>query len=147
METSSRRETADAVRAILHEAKALAARYFVLTGKPLGVTGEVAELEAAEKLHLVLTVARNPDYDALRNDESGVVERFQIKGRAVDRSTDIVAEYPPSNTTAISSGCYSSFSTALPSMHSKSGRLVATTLARDYRLLDRRHAMSVSPWA
>ncbi len=84
METSSRRETADAVRAILHEAKALAARYFALTGKPLGVTGEVAELEAAEKLNLVLTVARNPDYDAVRNDESGIVERFQIKGRAVD---------------------------------------------------------------
>jgi hypothetical protein len=74
---------ADAVRALLHEAKSLAARYYALTGKPLGVTGEVAELEAAEKLNLVLSVARNPDYDALRN-EGSVVERFQIKGRAVD---------------------------------------------------------------
>jgi hypothetical protein len=83
MENSSDRETADTVEAILHEAKALAARYFALTGKPLGVTGEVAELEAAEKLNLVLTVARNPDYDAFRS-EGHVVERFQIKGRAVD---------------------------------------------------------------
>jgi hypothetical protein len=42
-------ELALAVAKLLHEAKILAARYYALTGKPLGVTGEVAELEAAEK--------------------------------------------------------------------------------------------------
>jgi hypothetical protein len=83
MENSSGRETADTVEAVLHEAKALAARYFALTEKPLGVTGEVAELEAAEKLNLILTLARNPEYDAFRN-EGDAIERFQIKGRAVD---------------------------------------------------------------
>jgi hypothetical protein len=71
-----------AVRDILEDAKRLATRYYALTGKPLGVTGEVAELEAAEKLHLVLTSARNPAYDAHCMID-GKIERFQIKGRAV----------------------------------------------------------------
>jgi hypothetical protein len=54
-----------------------------LTGKPLGVTGEVAELEAAENLNLVLAPPRQPDFDALQNS-NGNSERYQIKGRAVD---------------------------------------------------------------
>jgi hypothetical protein len=57
-----------------------------LTGRPLGVTGEVAELEAAEKLGLVLAAARTAFHDAIRNRE-GTIERFQIKGRAVDRTS------------------------------------------------------------
>jgi hypothetical protein len=72
-----------AIRALVHVAKAVAARYYLLTGKPLGVTGEVAEVEAAEKLGLRLAEVRTPYYDALR-DGSGGHERFQIKGRAVD---------------------------------------------------------------
>lgn len=72
-----------AVRELLQEAKRLAARYYALTGKPLGVTGEVAELEAAENLDLVLADARNPSFDA-HQTRDGVVERFQIKGRVVD---------------------------------------------------------------
>lgn len=80
---SSSYQTLDEVQEILQEAKGLAARYFTLTGKSLGVTGEVAELEAAQKLNLVLTMARNPGFDAFR-ETAGVVERFQIKGRAVD---------------------------------------------------------------
>ncbi len=74
---------AAAVRGLLHEAKILAARYYALTGKPLGVTGEVAELEAAEALNLVLAPPRQPDYDAFRSS-NGSVEKYQIKGRAVD---------------------------------------------------------------
>ena len=35
---------------ILREAKKLAQRYRVATGKPLGITGEVAEYEAARNL-------------------------------------------------------------------------------------------------
>ena len=72
-----------AIRELLHEAKILAARYYDLTGKPLGVTGEVAELEAAENLNLVLAPPRQPDYDAFQNS-NGKTERYQIKGRAVD---------------------------------------------------------------
>jgi hypothetical protein len=49
------------------------------SGKPLGVTGEVAELEAAERLRLRLTDARTPYYDAVNVNG----ERFQVKGRAV----------------------------------------------------------------
>lgn len=40
---------------ILSEAKKLAQEYRALTGKPLGVTGEVAEYEAARILGLELT--------------------------------------------------------------------------------------------
>jgi hypothetical protein len=42
--------TADPVLEILAETKKLAQRYRVLTGKPLGITGEIAEYEAARSL-------------------------------------------------------------------------------------------------
>jgi hypothetical protein len=45
--------------ALLREAKKLAQKYLALTGKPLGITGEVAEYEAAARiLGLELTAAR-----------------------------------------------------------------------------------------
>lgn len=72
-----------AVKALIHVAKALASQYYLLTSKPLGITGEVAEVEAAEKLGLRLAEARTPFYDAYREVQGGL-ERFQIKGRAVD---------------------------------------------------------------
>ena len=65
------------VREILATVKPLAAEYYRLTGKPLGVTGEVAEYIAAELLGLKLTPARTVGHDALRG-----IERIQIKGRA-----------------------------------------------------------------
>lgn len=40
-------DATDEVYLILRDAKVLARRYYHLTGKPLGVTGEVAEYEAA----------------------------------------------------------------------------------------------------
>jgi hypothetical protein len=67
---------------ILFQMKSLACEYYELTHKPLGVTGEVAELEAAEKLGLTLAVARTPFYDGFRKTGSNI-KRFQIKGRAV----------------------------------------------------------------
>jgi hypothetical protein len=74
------------LRGLLLRAKSLASEYYELTKKPLGVTGEVAELEAAEKLGLVLADARTPFYDAFQ--ESGAtIKRFQIKGRAVALSS------------------------------------------------------------
>jgi hypothetical protein len=72
----------DAILEILLAVKKLARRYRVLTGKPLGVTGEVAEYEAARLLELELTVARQAGYDAIRN-QGGKITRYQIKGRCV----------------------------------------------------------------
>ncbi|SOC18900.1 DUF6998 domain-containing protein [Rhodobacter maris] len=65
---------------ILNEVKTLAVEYYELTGKPLGVTGEIAEAEAARLLGLRLADARSPGYDAedIRMDPA---RRLQIKGR------------------------------------------------------------------
>lgn len=70
------------VRQILATIKPLAGEFYRLTGKPLGVTGEIAEYVAAEKLGLVLAPARTTGYDALRGSE-----RIQIKGRAYGEGT------------------------------------------------------------
>ncbi|WP_411839938.1 DUF6998 domain-containing protein [Paracoccus sp. ME4] len=69
------------IEQILAEVKPLAAEYYRLTGKPLGVTGEVAEYLAATILDLELAPARTAGYDALRRN-GGLVEKIQIKGRA-----------------------------------------------------------------
>ncbi|MGD0642483.1 MAG: hypothetical protein ABSC22_17195 [Roseiarcus sp.] len=62
-------------RAILAQVKPLALAFYHLTGRPLGVTGEMAEYVVAEKLDLKLVPARTPGYDALRGEE-----KIQIKG-------------------------------------------------------------------
>ena len=72
----------DNVLAILAEAKKLAQRYHGLTGKPLGITGEVAEYEAARILGVELTEARQAGYDATEIKD-GKVNRIQIKGRCI----------------------------------------------------------------
>ena len=74
--------TAQRVRAILAAVRPLAAEYYRLTGKPLGVTGEVAEYVAAECLGLDLAPARTSGFDATRAAADGGIERIQIKGRA-----------------------------------------------------------------
>ena len=68
---------------ILGQAKRLARRYRRVTGKPLGVTGEVAEFEAARLLGLELTAARQAGYDAIRKGKGRKKERLSIKGRCV----------------------------------------------------------------
>jgi hypothetical protein len=65
---------------ILAQAKRLAREYYSLTGKPLGVTGEVAEYECARLLGLKLAPARTPGYDAIRPSDG---RRLQIKGRCI----------------------------------------------------------------
>src|SRR4029453_14465376 len=70
------------IKEILAAVKPLAAEYYRLTGKPLGVTGEVAEYIAAETLKLVLVPPRTPGHDAIRRTSNGN-ERIQIKGRAL----------------------------------------------------------------
>jgi hypothetical protein len=72
----------DTVLEILAEAKKLAQRYRALTGKPLGITGEVAEYEAARILGVTLTEARHAGYDATER-KGETVRRLQIKGRCI----------------------------------------------------------------
>lgn len=72
----------DPVITILHQAKQLACQYYQLTGKPLGVTGEIAEFEAARLLGLTLHVARTAGYDATEIRD-GQPYKIQIKGRCI----------------------------------------------------------------
>ncbi|MDE0679771.1 MAG: hypothetical protein OXI11_06100 [Gammaproteobacteria bacterium] len=67
------------VNDILADVRELAVEYHQLTGKPLGVTGEVGEFEAAEKMGLELAPPRAEGYDAIRRD--GSYRRIQIKSR------------------------------------------------------------------
>ena len=64
---------------ILETAKSLATEYYALTGKPLGVTGEMGEYAAAKALGLDLSVARQAGYDAIGQDGRTI----QIKGRVI----------------------------------------------------------------
>jgi hypothetical protein len=68
---------------LLKRAKTLAREYYEATGRPLGVTGEVAEYEAARLLDIELSPVRQPGYDAIRKGPDGKAERIQIKGRAL----------------------------------------------------------------
>jgi hypothetical protein len=72
---------AQRVKDILAAVKPLAAEYYRLPNKPLGITGEVAEYIAAEKLNLILVPPRTEGHDAIRKTPNGD-ERIQIKGRA-----------------------------------------------------------------
>ncbi len=78
-----RMDQADELVVLLADAKRLAKRYYILTGRPLGITGEVAEYEAIRLLRLKPAQVRHPGYDAEGTDSTGRVERFQIKGRCV----------------------------------------------------------------
>lgn len=64
---------------ILEAAKDVAIRFKNLTGKPLGITGEIAEFSAAKLLDLELAEARQSGYDAI--DSAG--RKIQIKGRCL----------------------------------------------------------------
>src|SRR5205814_4887002 len=72
----------DRILKVLGEAKKLAQEYRILTGKPLGITGEVAEYEAARLLGVELTPARQAGYDAMEH-VAGTTRRLQIKGRCM----------------------------------------------------------------
>lgn len=74
--------TDDAILAVLREAKKLAREYRALTGKPLGITGEVAEYEAARVLGVELTAARQAGFDAIERP-NGTLRRLQVKGRCL----------------------------------------------------------------
>ena len=56
-----------------------ARHYRNITGKPLGITGEVGEFLTADLMGLKLTEVRQPGYDAIANDG----RRIQIKARCI----------------------------------------------------------------
>jgi hypothetical protein len=64
---------------VMDKAKTLARQYRALTGRPLGITGEVGELCAAELVGLKLMGPRCPGYDATDSDG----RRIQIKTRCI----------------------------------------------------------------
>ncbi len=70
------------IEGILSAAKALDKKYRKLTGKPLGITGEVAEFTAASILGLELAEARQSGYDAIRKGKGRNI-KVQIKGRCI----------------------------------------------------------------
>jgi hypothetical protein len=70
------------VGAIIRAAKQLAKRYRHETGRPLGITGEVAEYEAARLLRLELAPVRQAGYDVIRR-KGKRVEKLQVKGRSI----------------------------------------------------------------
>ena len=67
---------------LLGEVKPLACEYYKITGRPLGITAEIAEYEAARILKLKLSPARQSGCDAIRKTASGD-QRLQIKGRCI----------------------------------------------------------------
>lgn len=67
---------------LVTEARRLAAEYRRATGKPLGISSEIAEFDAAKLLDLELCDQKNGGYDAIgRGKREG--RKVQIKGRAV----------------------------------------------------------------
>ena len=78
----SKDEDSERLFELLAEAKELAREYYELTDKPLGVTAEIAEYEAARLLNLELAPARMPGYDATRSTPEGD-RHLQIKGRCI----------------------------------------------------------------
>ena len=67
---------------LIAKAKTLARRYRELTGRPIGITGEVAEYEAMRLLGLNPAKVRQAGYDAIRS-RGRVKEYLQIKGRCI----------------------------------------------------------------
>jgi len=65
---------------IITSVKKLAILYRERTGRPLGITGEVAEYEAARLLKLRLAAVRQCGFDAIRERDG---KKLQIKGRCV----------------------------------------------------------------
>ena len=65
---------------LLEKIKPLAAEYYKLAGRPLGVTGELGEFAVANLLGLNLAPPRTVGYDALHGGE-----KISIKTRARDR--------------------------------------------------------------
>ncbi|MDE1151048.1 MAG: hypothetical protein PW788_00805 [Micavibrio sp.] len=66
------------LNAILEQAQKVAVEYYNLTGKPLGITGEIGECLVAKYLNVELAPPRAPGYDAIDRNTG---ELIQIKAR------------------------------------------------------------------
>lgn len=67
---------------LMKRAKQLAKEYRMKTGRPLGITGEVAEYEACRLLGLRLAPVRQEGFDAIQ--QAGfTTRRLQVKGRVL----------------------------------------------------------------
>ena len=73
---------AEIVGRVLERARRAAVDYYKLTGRPLGITGEIGEHVAKRCLRLTLAPVRASGYDA--TDKRG--QKIQIKTRSVPRS-------------------------------------------------------------
>lgn len=71
-----------AIADLMERAKALAGEYRRRTGRPLGITGEVAEYEACRLLGLRRAPVRQEGFDAVQETANGT-RRLQIKGRVL----------------------------------------------------------------
>lgn len=69
----------DALEAVINAVTQLAMRYREVTGKPLGITGEIGEFRVARLLGWQLTEARQAGYDAVAPDG----HRIQVKARCI----------------------------------------------------------------
>ena len=76
------------IRKVLERARRAAVDYYNLTKRPLGITGEIGEFEAAIRLKLKLAEVRAPGYDA--KDRRG--RKIQIKSRSIPRSKKLVGQ-------------------------------------------------------
>jgi hypothetical protein len=70
------------VTQLLGEAKLFAHRYYNLTGRPLGITGEIGEFEACRLLSLSPSIVRQEGYDAKEGER-----RLQIKTRRLRKTS------------------------------------------------------------
>lgn len=68
----------NAIGRVLKQARQAAIHYKQLTGKPIGITGEVGEYEAARILGLTLSDARQAGFDARKGRR-----RIEIKSRVI----------------------------------------------------------------
>ncbi len=67
---------------ILKQTKEVAIAYRELTKRPLGITGEICEIEAANILSLELAEARQSGFDAIGYSDGQTI-KYQIKGRQI----------------------------------------------------------------
>ncbi len=71
-----------AVDKLMKEARTLAAQYRKAMGKPLGISSEIAEHDAARLLNLELCSDRSAGFDAIGTGQRQG-RRIQIKGRTI----------------------------------------------------------------
>lgn len=76
------------IEKILESAKKVAIEYRKLTGKPLGITGEIGEFWVAKIFGFRLAEARAPGYDAI--DRMG--KFIQIKSRSIPKDKKITGQ-------------------------------------------------------